>query len=246
MSGAAACVRMQAAAPDENEMSIPRLLTRSAAEAVGTFVLVFAAAGSVMVTELSNNQVSSLVPSFGSGLVVAAMVYVFGPISGAHINPAVTLVLALSKHMPWRHTPAYWAAQIAGASAAAGTLRLMLGNAAGLGGHSPSGGNLESLSMEIVLTFILLLVISAVVANPSRLGSVSGVIIGGTVFLGTMLGESVSGGSMNPARSFGPALVGWTWTHHWLYWVGPIIGAAAGAVFYHRLHAAHSEEGDTR
>ena len=120
MTGAAACVRMQAAAPDENEMSIPRLLTRSAAEAVGTFILVFAAAGSVMVTELSNNQVSSLVPSFGSGLVVAAMVYVFGPISGAHINPAVTLALALNKHMPWRHTPAYWAAQIAGASARGG------------------------------------------------------------------------------------------------------------------------------
>ena len=105
---------------------------------------------------------------------------------------------------------------------------------------------MESLSMEIVLTFILLLVISAVVANPSRLGSVSGVIIGGTVFLGTMLGESVSGGSMNPARSFGPALVGWTWTHHWLYWVGPIIGAAMGAFFYHQLHLVHSEEGDTR
>ena len=69
-----------------------------------------------MVTELSNSPVSSLVPSFGSGLVVAAMVYVFGPISGAHINPAVTLALALSKHIPWRHTPAYWTAQIAGAS----------------------------------------------------------------------------------------------------------------------------------
>ena len=225
-------------------MSIPSLLTRSVAEAVGTFVLVFAAAGSVMVTELSNSPVSSLVPSFGSGLVVAAMVYVFGPVSGAHINPAVTLGLALSKHMPWRHTPAYWAAQIAGASAAAGTLRLMLGNAADLGRHAPSGGTLPSLSMEIVLTFILVLVISAVVANPSRLGTVSGVAIGGTVFLGTMLGEPVSGGSMNPARSFGPALVGWTWTEHWLYWVGPTIGAAMGAIFYQRL-SAHSEEGDT-
>ena len=111
---------MQVAAPDENKMSIPRLLTRSAAEAVGTFVLVFAAAGAVMVTELSNDPVSSLVPSFGSGLVVAAMVYVFGPVSGAHINPAVTLALALSKHIPWRHTPAYWAAQIAGTSARGG------------------------------------------------------------------------------------------------------------------------------
>ena len=100
--------------------------------------------------------------------------------------------------------------------------------------------------MEVVLTFILLLAISGVVANPSRFGSVSGVIIGGTVFLGTMLGEPVSGGSMNPSRSFGPALVGWTWTHHWLYWVGPIIGAAMGALFYHRLHLAHYEGGDTR
>ena len=227
-------------------MTIPRLLTQSVSEAVGTFVLVFAAAGSVMVTELSNNHVSSLAPSFGSGLVVAAMVYVFGSISGAHINPAVTLALALSKHMPWRHTPAYWAAQVIGASAAAGTLRLMLGDVAGLGGHAPSGGTLQSLSMEIVLTFILVVVISAVVANPSRLGSVSGVAIGGTVFLGTMLGEPVSGGSMNPARSFGPALVGWTWSDHWLYWVGPIIGAAMGAIFYHRIHLAHSEEGDAR
>ena len=227
-------------------MSIPRLLTQSTAEAVGTFVLVFAAAGSVMVTELSSTPVASLVPSLGSGLVVLAMVYVFGPISGAHINPAVTLGLALSRRMPWRHTPAYWAAQIAGASAAAGALRLMLGDTAGLGGHAPSGGILQSLSMEIVLTFILVLVISAVVANPGRLGSVSGVAIGGTVFLGTMLGEPVSGGSMNPARSFGPALVDWAWTDHWLYWVGPILGGAAGALFYKRLHATHSKEEDSR
>ena len=193
MTGAAACARMQVAAPDENKMSIPRLLTRSAAEAVGTFVLVFAAAGAVMVTELSNDPVSSLVPSFGSGLVVAAMVYVFGPVSGAHINPAVTLALALSKHIPWRHTPAYWAAQITGTSARGGHpaadawKRSRTGRPLAVGQHlgvTVDGGcpNLHPSP-----------------GHQRRRGESQqarqrvGVIIGGTVFLGTMVGESISG-----------------------------------------------------
>ena len=209
----------------------PRLL----AEVVGTFLLVFFAAGSVMIDERSGGLVTDLGEALSSGLVVMAMVYAIGQISGAHINPAVTLGFMLTKRIPWRDAPAYWGAQIGGAVLAAGTLRALFGVVASMGGHRPSGDVAQSLGLEVVLTFVLMFVIMAVVANPERIGRASGLAIGGTVALGVLVGGPISGGSMNPARSFGPALVGWTWTAHWVYWVGPLLGATLGALAYWSL-----------
>jgi len=213
----------------------PGILPRALAEAAGTFLLVLFAAGSVMVDERSGGLVTDLGEALSSCLIVMAMVYAVGRISGAHINPAVTLGLLLTRRFRLRDAPAYWGAQIGGGVLAAGALRAVLGDVASVGGHRPSGDVVPSLGLEVVLTFSLMFVIMAVVANPERIGKASGLAIGGTVFLGVLVGGPISGGSMNPARSFGPALVGWTWTAHWVYWVGPLLGATLGAAAYRSL-----------
>jgi len=217
------------------DVTRPGILPRAFAEVVGTFLLVLFAAGSVMVDERSGGLVTDLGEALSSGLIVMAMVYAIGRISGAHINPAVTLGLLLTRRFPWRDAPAYWGAQVGGAVLAAGTLRAVLGDVASMGGHRPSGDVAPSLGLEVALTFSLLFVIMAVVANPERIGKASGLVIGGTVFLGVLVGGPISGGSMNPARSFGPALVGWTWTAHWVYWVAPLLGATLGVAAYWSL-----------
>ena len=205
---------------------------RAVAELLGTFLLVLVAAGVVVVDTLFHGSVTPVGVAAGAGIVVMLMVYVLGPVSGAHINPAVTLGLALSGRTAWRDVPVYWAAQLAGAAAAGGVLRLMFGLVGNLGGHEPSGSAVQSLAAEVLATFMLMLVIASVVSNP-RLAPMAGVAIGSTVAMGILFFGPVSGGSMNPARSFGPALASMSWVGHWVYWVGPALGAAA-AVAVHR------------
>ena len=209
------------------------LAQRAAAEFLGTFLLVVVAAGVVVVDTLFDGSVTPVGVAAGAGIVVMLMVYVLGPVSGAHINPAVSLGMALSSRIAWRDVPAYWAAQLAGAAAAGGTLRVLFGLVGNLGGHEPSGSAAQSLAAEVLATFMLMLVIASVVSNP-RLAPLSGVAIGSMVAVGILFFGPVSGGSMNPARSFGPALASMSWASHWIYWVGPALGAAA-AVLLHRL-----------
>ena len=212
------------------------MLRRFVAELTGTFSLVFVAAGAVMIDELSGGLVTPLGSALASGLVVMAMIYAVGHVSGAHINPAVTLGFTLTRHLPLRDALTYWAAQLGGAIIAAGALRALLGLVADMGSHVPSGSSPQSLGLEIVLTFFLMFVIMAVATDRRAVGQVAALAVGGTVALGTIVGGPISGGSMNPARSFGPALIGWAWTSHWVYWVGPLVGAAIGALAYHWLN----------
>ena len=111
-------------------------------------------------------------------------------------------------------------------------LRMMLGLVAGMGGHSPSGTVAQSLGMEVAITSFLMFVVMAVLINKKRFGSTYGLAIGGAVVLGILVGGPISGGSMNPARTFGPAVVGSVWIDHWIYWVGPLVGSAIGAFTY--------------
>ncbi len=134
------------------------------------------------------------------------MIYALGHISGAHLNPAVSLAFALARHFPWRLVGAYWVAQCLGAIAAALLLRASLGDVADVGATMPSGSDGQSFLWELVLTFFLMLVIMAVATDTRAVGEAAAIAVGGTVALGALVGGPVSGASMNPARSLGPAL----------------------------------------
>jgi aquaporin NIP len=212
----------------------PTLLQRASAEAFGTFALVTGGCGAIMVDHatgaLGHGGVAA---SFG--LVVMVMIAALGHVSGAHFNPAVTLAFAVTRHFPWRDVPSYLAGQLLGTIAGALVLRGAFGNQAALGATVPSGSPLQALGIEILLTAVLMFVIISVATDTRAVGELAAVAIGGTVALDALWGGPVTGASMNPARSFGPAVVAGLWSSHWVYWVGPIVGAVVGATLYQRL-----------
>ena len=201
------------------------------AEAIGTFALVFAGAGAVVV-DARTHALGHVGVAITFGLVIMAMIYAVGHISGAHFNPAVSFAFALTRHFPWPRTVAYWGAQLAGAIGAAALLRGSLGSDAHLGATLPSGSQGQSFVWELVLTFFLMFVIMAVATDTRAVGEAAAIAIGGTVALDSMFGGPVSGASMNPARSLGPALVSGDLHALWVYLVAPIVGAALGALAY--------------
>ncbi len=219
------------------------MIKRCAAEFIGTFGLVFAGAGAVMTDHLSGGQVTGVGMGLATGLMVCVMIFALGHVSGAHINPAVTVGFAVGRHFPWRVVPLYVAAQMAGAVAAGGCLLALLGDVAAMGATLPSGDALQSLGFEAVLAFILMLVIMSVTTDVRAQGSLAALAIGATVGLEVIFAGPISGASMNPARSLGPALVGWTWTSQWVYVVGPVAGAAAAALVYRWLRGPESSTG---
>jgi MIP family channel proteins len=201
------------------------------AEAIGTFALVFAGAGAVMV-DAKTHALGHVGVAITFGLVIMAMIYAVGHVSGAHFNAAVTFAFALSRHFPWRRACAYWGAQLLGAVVAAAVLRGSLGNVAHVGATLPSGSQAQSFLWELVLTFFLMFVITAVATDTRAVGEAAAIAIGGTIALDAMVGGPVSGASMNPARSLGPALVSGDLHALWLYLVAPVVGASLGALAY--------------
>src|SRR5579871_2003440 len=174
------------------------------------------------------------------GLVIMVMIYAVGHISGAHFNPAVTLAFATARHFPGTRVPAYWAAQAAGAIAAAALLRSSLGDVARTGATLPAGSAGQSFVWEAVLTFFLMFVIMAVATDTRAVGEAAAIAIGATVGLDAMFGGPISGASMNPARSLGPAIVAGSFTSIWVYLAAPCLGAVAGALTYRSLRAGSS------
>ena len=202
-------------------------------EFIGTFILVFAGPGAVMVNTISDGSLSHLGVSFVFGAVVAAVIYATGHISDAHINPAVTLAFWTSGFFARRKVIPYIVAQCLGAIAASGLLLLTLGNVANLGATLPLEDNwFQSLIIETVLTFILMFVIFGSGLDRRAPDGFAGLAIGLTVGLEAAFMGPITGASMNPARSLGPAFVGGVWQHHWLYWVAPILGAQLAVVVY--------------
>ena len=205
---------------------------RMIAEAVGTFCLVFAGTGAVVIDSVTGGGVTHIGVGVTFGLIVMAMIYTIGHVSGAHINPAVTLAFAVTRHFPRRLVPLYLAAQLLGAVLASLILRGMFGDVASLGATRPQAGAGQSLLLEFVLTFVLMFVIMAVATDVRAVGQAAAIAIGGTVGLEALFAGPISGASMNPARSLAPALVSWNWTAQWIYVVGPIAGALCGALIY--------------
>ena len=192
--------------------------------------MVFAGTGAIMIDSLSGGKVTHLGIGITFGLIVAAMIFTFGSISGAHINPAVTLAFTLTRRIRWTVAAWYIPAQLAGGILASLTLYYLLGPTASMGATLPSGSVPQSLVLEIILAFILMAIIMSLSLEPRVAGPVAALAIGGTVGLEAIFAGPISGASMNPARSLAPALVGWHWHGHWAYWLGPIAGAALGAV----------------
>ena len=203
----------------------------AAAEAVGTFALVFAGAGAVMV-DAKTHELGHVGVAFTFGLVIMAMIYAVGHVSGAHFNGAVTFAFAVTRHFPWSRALGYWAAQLAGALAAAGLLRASLGNLAHVGATLPSGSQGQSFLWELVMTAFLMFVIMAVATDTRAVGEAAALAIGGTIALDAMFGGPISGASMNPMRSLGPALVSGDLHALWVYVVAPVVGAVVGATGY--------------
>lgn len=166
------------------------------------------------------------------GLIITVMIAATGHISGAHFNPAVTIAFALTRHFAWRDVPFYVGSQLLGAILGAGTLRLMLGDVAQLGVTVPAGSTLQSFVLEVLLTAVLMFVIISVATDTKAVGETAALAIGFTVALDALWGGPISGASMNPARSLGPALVAGIWTDQWIYVFAPLIGASLGAVAY--------------
>lgn len=205
-------------------------LRRAVAEFLGTYLLVLGGAGAVVIDDVSNGGVTPLGVGLSFGLAVMAAIVIFGPVSGAHINPAVSLALAGRSLLSWTLLPLYLGAQLSGAVAAGLSLRALFGNVAHLGATLPTGSAWQALGLEVLLTFFLVLVVFSVATGDSpadpRLAALA---IGAYVALAATFAGPVAGASMNPARSFGPVLAGGDWSDHWVYWLGPIAGALAAA-----------------
>jgi MIP family channel proteins len=211
----------------------PSLPRRAAAEGLAAFALVFAGCGAAVTNASYDGTLGTVGIALVFGLVIMVMVYATGHLSGAHINPAVTVAFTLTRHFPARDALAYVGAQVAGATAGALLLlAVWTDKPANLGATTPTVATGSALVYEIVLSAFLMFVIMAVATDTRAVGAAAAIAIGATVGLDALFGGPVTGASMNPARSFGPALAAGEWRGFWIYVVGPLIGAAAGAFAY--------------
>lgn len=209
-------------------------------EALGTFALVFAGTGAIITNDVSGGLVTHVGIALTFGLVVMAVIYATGEVSGAHINPAVTLGFWLSGRFPAARVMPYLLSQSMGAIAASALLRLLFPGHQTFGMTLPAGSVSQSFVLEIVLTALLMFVILCVAIGAKEQGLMAGTAIGATVALEALFAGPISGASMNPARSLGPALVALDATHQWIYLLAPVLGAALGVLGYWGLYGRTS------
>ena len=210
------------------------------AEVLGTFFLVLVGAGGGVVDAVSNGAIGRGPSVTAPGLMVLAIILFMGAISGAHLNPAVTLGFAVRGDFPWRRVPGYIIAELLGATLAVLVLKAMFGSVGSLGATEPGAGisDVQAMFMELILTVGLFSVILGTASRSQNLGPLSALGVGGYIILAGLWSSPISGASMNPARSFGPDLVLGNFDHYWVYVVGPIVGAmiAVGFAFILRGH----------
>jgi aquaporin Z len=198
---------------------------RLLAEFLGTFALVFAGTGAIVINAVSGGAITHVGVALTFGLIVLAMVYTFGDVSGAHLNPAVTVALAAARRFAWRDVPGYVAAQAAGAFAASGLLRGLFPAHATLGATLPAGTAGQSFILELILTALLMLVVLNVSTGAKEKGITAGLVVGSVIALEAMFAGPICGASMNPVRSLAPAVVSGHLEHLWVYLTAPPLGA---------------------
>jgi aquaporin Z len=210
------------------------------AEVLGTFFLVLVGAGGGVVDAVSNGAIGRGASVTAPGLMVLAIILFMGAISGAHLNPAVTLGFALRGDFPWRRVPGYIIAELLGSTLAVLVLWAMFGKVGSLGATEPGPGisDVQAMLMELILTVGLFSVILGTASRSQNLGPLSALGVGAYIILAGLWSSPISGASMNPARSFGPDVVLGNFDHYWVYVVGPILGAmiAVGFAFILRGH----------
>lgn len=199
-------------------------LSKLAAEFFGTYAVVLAGTGAVVIDGVSGGAVTHPGIAVTFGLVVMVMIYAVGDVSGAHFNPAVTVAFWAARRLPGRDVLPYVLTQVAAATAASLTLRALFGNVRSLGATLPAGSVAQSFVLEVLLTAGLMFVILHVSTGPKEVGVMAGIAIGGTVALEAMFAGPICGASMNPARSFGPAVASGNLQHLWAYVVAPTVG----------------------
>ncbi len=218
----------------------PNLRRRAAAEAIGAFALVFAGCGAIVTEAEHPGALGNVGIALVFGLVIMAMVYATGHLSGAHLNPSVTLAFTLTRHFPAREALSYIAAQLLGALAAAVLLLAVWpSQPAALGATLPTVGAGSAFVYEAVLTAFLMFTIMAVATDTRAVGAGAAIAIGGAIGLDALFGGPITGASMNPARSIAPAIVSGEIHDLWIYIAAPIAGAALGALAYQLVRGEH-------
>ena len=233
--------------PGSAEFDDPSLEWRRLfSEVLGTFFLVLVAAGVPVVNAKSHGAVSLSAQVVAPGLMVMAIIYFMGTVGGAHLNPAVTVSFALRRNFPWRRVPGYIVMQLVGATLAALFLRAMFGNIGNLGATLPGNGfdGGQAMLLEAVLTLGLVSVILGTASGARNIGTNAALAVGSYIALAGLWAAPMTGASMNPARSFGPALVGDHWDSYWAYVVGPLLGGALAVGFSWVLRGRPSRAGD--
>lgn len=206
------------------------------AEVLGTFCLVFSGTGAIVINDVSGGTVTHVGVALTFGLVVMSMIYAIGDVSGAHLNPAVTLGFWFSKRFPGRDVIPYLVSQALGAFMASGLMRAMFLSHATLGATKPSGPALQSFVLEVVLTAMLMFVILAVSSGAKEKGLMAGIAVGGVIGLEALFAGPICGASMNPVRSLAPAVVAGHLAELWIYLIAPIVGAAIGVACCRAIH----------
>lgn len=219
---------------------------RALAEAIGTYFLVLIGPGAAMVNAYSEGAVTHPGVALSFAFVVLAMIYALGHVSGAHINPAVTLAFWSARQFPGRDVLPYITAQCAGAVAASFTMGWIVGPVGRFGATAPGVSTGAAFAVEWLLSFVLMLVIMAVATDDRVAPGFAGIAVGLTVGFCAMAGGPLTGASMNPARTLGPAVAAGIWDAHWIYWAAPIAGMLVAVRVYEFLRPAGSEADSCR
>jgi len=207
------------------------------AELIGTFALVFCGTGAIVIDQQSGGAVTHVGIAITFGLIVMSMIYSLGNISGAHLNPAVSIAFAVAGRFPAKKLPGYIMSQLAGAVLASLVLKFLFPSNETLGATIPNGSEMQSFVLEMLLTFFLMLVIVNVAVGSKEQGMFAGLAIGSVVALEAMFAGPICGASMNPARSIAPALISQHLEHLWLYIVAPVVGSVSAIPVWKYLTA---------